>query len=163
MDSEPARTGSGPAVCETRTAPLKPKPGLSGPPASAVLLTAVEQSFRYISIMTPGLFIWIQPTSSGATVSEQLFASEWIFWLGIRFLQAESQDDEILSTWRVAAPLTPDLTQIWVPQPSRFSKAGSREFQNVSGAGSSSPAAAQVRKSSAKADQFFLSPNNLFC
>ena len=55
---------------------------------------------------------------------------------------------------RVAHP--PDARLLWVPQPSRFSKAGSREFQINSGAESGSPAAAQVRKSSARADHTFL-------
>ena len=54
-------------------------------------------------------------------------------------------------------------TRLWVPYPSRFWKGGNHESQNDSGAGSGGPAAAQVRKSSARADQSFLSPNNLFC
>ena len=41
--------------------------------------------------------------------------------------------------------------------PSRFWKGGNQEFQSDSGAESGKPAAAQVRKSSARADHSFLS------
>ena len=96
----------------------------------------------------PSLKHLLNPAGGARLFCREQFDSGWAG--GTRLFCREQFD----SGWRVAHP--PDARLLWVPQPSRFSKAGSREFQINSAADSGSPANTQVRKSSARADHTFL-------